>query len=147
MNQGAQFAKSVFIKTCWLTPVVVTVNDLVGGFASVQGRSMQPTLNPATSTSNDLVLVDKLSIRLFKYSRGDVVLFRYMIRYFCHSSGCRACVHVTFAWCRSPVCPDTVLIKRLVALEGDWVALPERADIEKIPQVFTALLLKPSNGW
>ena len=78
MNQGARFVRSVVIKTCWLTPVVVTVSDLVGGPASVHGRSMQPTLNPLGSTSNDLVLVDKLSIRLFKYSRGDVVLFRYV---------------------------------------------------------------------
>lgn len=81
MNQGAKFAKNVFIKTCWLTPVVVTVTDLVGGFATIHGRSMQPTLNPSSSTSNHLVLVDKLSIRLFKYSRGDVVLFRYMITF------------------------------------------------------------------
>ena len=28
-----------------------------------------------------------------------------------------------------------MLIKRLVALEGDWVAFPDRVDIEKIPQV------------
>ena len=81
MNQGFQFVRSVVIKTCWLTPVVVTVNDLIGGPASVNGRSMQPTLNPLGSTSNDLVLVDKLSIRLFKYSRGDVVLFRYVVRH------------------------------------------------------------------
>lgn len=135
MNQGVNFARNVLVKTCWLTPFVVTVNDLVGGFATIHGRSMQPTLNPSSSTSNDLVLVDKLSIRLFKYSRGDVVLFRYLIRHFCHVQVCSACMHVTSAWCRSPVCPDTVLIKRLVALEGDWVALPERVDIEKIPQV------------
>ena len=38
------------------------------------------------------------------------------------------------------MCPDTVLIKRLVALEGDWVAFPERIDIEKIPQVLHLLL-------
>ncbi|KAL3131778.1 hypothetical protein ABBQ38_007495 [Trebouxia sp. C0009 RCD-2024] len=110
MSQGARFMKSVLIKTCWLTPVVVTVNDLVGGPATVHGRSMQPTLNPLGSTSIDLVLVDKLSIRLFKYSRGDVVLLR------------------------SPVCPDAVLIKRLVALEGDWLTLPDCVDIAKIPQ-------------
>ena len=53
-------------------------------------------------------------------------------------------MHATFMWRRSPVCPDTVLIKRLVALEGDWVAFPERVDIEKIPQVlrFTSPLRK-----
>lgn len=110
MSQGWRFVKSVVTKTLWYTPVVVTVNDLVAGLASVNGRSMQPTFNPSTVTSNDVVLVDKLSIRLYKYSRGDVLLFR------------------------SPACPDTILIKRLIALEGDWVALPDRADIEKIPQ-------------
>lgn len=76
MSQGWRFVKSVVIKTLWYTPVVVTVNDLVAGLASVNGRSMQPTFNPSTVTSNDVVLVDKLSIRLYKYSRGDVVLFR-----------------------------------------------------------------------
>ena len=39
------------------------------------------------------------------------------------------------AACRSPASPDTILIKRLLALEGDWVTLPDRVDIEKIPQV------------
>ncbi len=39
------------------------------------------------------------------------------------------------AACRSPASPETILIKRLLALEGDWVALPDRVDIEKIPQV------------
>lgn len=110
MSQGAQFVRSVLVQSCWLTPVVVAVNDLIGGPASVHGRSMQPTLNPSGLAANDLVLVDKLSIRLYKYSRGDVVLFR------------------------SPVSTDTMLIKRLVALEGDWVAFPDRVDIEKIPQ-------------
>ena len=93
MNQGAQFVRSVVIKTCWLTPVVVTVNDLVGGPASVHGRSMQPTLNPSGSMSNDLVLVDKLSIRLFKYSRGDVVLFRYVDRYCLEQPPCMQAEH------------------------------------------------------
>ena len=76
MSQGWRFIKSVVVKTCWLTPVYVAVNDLVVGPASVHGRSMQPTLNPSGSTSNDIVLVDKLSIRMYKYSRGDIVLFR-----------------------------------------------------------------------
>lgn len=93
MNQGAQFVRSVVIKTCWLTPVVVTVNDLVGGPASVHGRSMQPTLNPVGSTSNDLVLVDKLSIRLFKYSRGDIVLFRYVVRHCLERDPCNQTEH------------------------------------------------------
>lgn len=76
MSQGWRFVKSVVSKTLWFTPVIITANDLVIGPASVHGRSMQPTFNPSSSTSDDIVLVDKLSIRLYKYSRGDVVLFR-----------------------------------------------------------------------
>ena len=56
----------------------VTVNDLVAGPASIHGRSMQPTFNPQGSDWNDRVLVDKLSIRLYQYARGDVVLFRFV---------------------------------------------------------------------
>ena len=76
MSHGWHFIKEVVIKTCWLTPVVITVNDLLAGVASVRGRSMQPTFNPVASNANDIVLVDKLSIRLYKYSRGDVVCVR-----------------------------------------------------------------------
>ncbi len=37
--------------------------------------------------------------------------------------------------CRSPEKPGTMLIKRLLALEGDWVTVPGRMDVEKIPKV------------
>ena len=30
--------------------------------------------------------------------------------------------------------PGAVLIKRLVALEGDWLYVPGRADVQKIPK-------------
>lgn len=30
-----------------------------------------------------------------------------------------------------------MLIKRLLALEGDWVTVPGRMEIEKIPKVWT----------
>ena len=76
MSQAFRFLRSVAVKTLWFTPVVVTANDLLVGPASVHGRSMQPSFNPEGSTSSDIVLVDKLSIRLYKYSRGDVVLVR-----------------------------------------------------------------------
>lgn len=76
MSHTWQFVKSVAVKTVWLTPVFVAVNDLVAGPATVHGRSMQPTLNPQGTSTPDRVLVDKLSIRLYKYSRGDVVLLK-----------------------------------------------------------------------
>ena len=73
-------------------------------------RSMQPALNPALSKRKDRVLTDKLSIHLYSYSRGDVVTL----------------------W--SPSHPQRLLIKRLIALEGDWLTVPGSAKLEKIPQ-------------
>lgn len=40
-------------------------------------------------------------------------------------------------FCRSPYDPDTMVVKRLIALEGDWVTLPDHIDVKKIPQVQT----------
>lgn len=36
---------------------------------------------------------------------------------------------------RAPDRPGEVIIKRLVALEGDWLYVPGRVDVEKIPKV------------
>ena len=36
---------------------------------------------------------------------------------------------------RSPDNPKKLLIKRLLALEGDWIAVPGEVDIHKIPKV------------
>ena len=69
-------------KTAWriakLTPILIAIEDCLYGPAFVRGRSMQPTLNPGDGDSNDLVLADKWSIKLYRYRRGDVVLLRYI---------------------------------------------------------------------
>ncbi|KAJ1475910.1 peptidase S24/S26A/S26B/S26C [Baffinella frigidus] len=90
-------------------PVVLVANDCVVSVAKVEGRSMQPTLNPdeqgprdrsarASPPIRDRVLIDKFSYScLREYKRGDVCLLR------------------------SPRDPDAWIIKRLVALEGDTV--------------------------
>ena len=69
-------------KTAWrivkLTPILIAIEDCLCGPAFVRGRSMQPTLNPGDGNSNDLVLADKWSIKLYRYRRGDVVLLRYI---------------------------------------------------------------------
>ncbi|BDA41476.1 mitochondrial inner membrane protease subunit 2 [Coccomyxa sp. Obi] len=102
------------IKTVWriakLVPVVVAVEDCLYGPASVHGRSMQPTFNPEPATGHDLVLADKWSIKLYRYNRGDIVLLR------------------------SPEDPNMMLIKRLLALEGDWVTIPGSLELAKIPK-------------
>ena len=38
-----------------------------------------------------------------------------------------------------------MLIKRLLALEGDWVTIPGRIEVEKIPKVFY-MLSAPGHG-
>lgn len=72
---------------------------------------MQPALNPALGEARDRVLTDKLSKHLYSYTRGDVVTL----------------------W--SPSHPQRLLIKRLIALEGDWLTVPGSSQIVKIPQV------------
>jgi inner membrane protease subunit 2 len=82
----------------WL-PVGVAFNSLGFSVATVKGRSMQPTLNEGlrTNDTQDFVLLDKFSIQMrHRYRRGDVVVLA------------------------SPEEPGEYLIKRLVAIEGDW---------------------------
>ncbi len=57
-------------------PVAVAFRDCVACPATVSGESMAPTFNPPDRTSNDIAIAEKLSVRFYKYSRGDVVLLR-----------------------------------------------------------------------
>ena len=47
--------------------------------ASVEGRSMQPTINPVVEGKNlhEWVLVSKLGVKKYAYNRGDVVMLKY----------------------------------------------------------------------
>ncbi|GBG27632.1 Mitochondrial inner membrane protease subunit 2 [Hondaea fermentalgiana] len=89
-------------------PVAIAVKDNVVDYCAALGVSMQPTINPTPDAETlrkyffarywqDIVMVDKLSIRAGRYERGSVVL------------------------CQSVEDPTRFLIKRLVAVEGDWV--------------------------
>ena len=60
-----------------VTPILIAIEDCLYGPAFVKGRSMQPTLNSGEHDSNDLILADKWSIKLYRYRRGDVILLRY----------------------------------------------------------------------
>uniref|UniRef100_K3WEU9 Mitochondrial inner membrane protease subunit n=1 Tax=Globisporangium ultimum (strain ATCC 200006 / CBS 805.95 / DAOM BR144) TaxID=431595 RepID=K3WEU9_GLOUD len=87
-------------KVALWVPVGVAVNSLVVSVASVKGRSMQPTLNGGMSENavRDRVLLDKFSVQMrHQFTRGDVVVLA------------------------SPSAPGELLIKRLVALEGDLI--------------------------
>ena len=90
--------------TAFAVPVAITLNDLVCGVTWVEGSSMEPALNASRNNSGgtrrggpELVLLDKASVRLQGLQRGDVVLSI------------------------APDDPARVTVKRLIALEGDWL--------------------------
>ena len=61
----------------WI-PVVITFDDLVLSVRACEGRSMQPLLNPGDS--NDVLLLDKISLQFVDPKCGDLVRLRYFLR-------------------------------------------------------------------
>ena len=92
---AAQFSKTLML----VVPVTIMFNDLIASLAFVQGPSMQPTLNPDTSSTStqDIVLLDRMSANLKSLRRGDVVVLD------------------------SPTHRNKHIVKRLVGMPGDWV--------------------------
>ncbi len=72
---------------------------------------MQPTLNPMVNGKprHEWVWVSKIGSRRFRYNRGDVVMLKWVIRRSIRR--------------RSPNNPTRYLVKRIVAVPGDWVQL------------------------
>jgi inner membrane protease subunit 2 len=82
---------------------------------------MQPTFNPTHASAplhHDVVLLDRWSVALNTYSRGDVVTLWYVstesIRTLIWSDGTSTS--------RSPQNPKLLTTKRIIALEGDLVS-------------------------
>ncbi|KAK4392306.1 protein yippee-like [Sesamum angolense] len=69
-------------KKCFTAGLIgLTVSDRYASFMAVRGSSMSPTLNPNNKNSSgfvfdDYVLVEKFCLDKYKFSRGDVVVFR-----------------------------------------------------------------------
>ncbi|GJN38438.1 hypothetical protein PR202_gb27476 [Eleusine coracana subsp. coracana] len=78
-----------------------------GHAAAVHGKSMNPTFDPKPT---ERVLVEKLSLDRYNFSRGDVVVLR------------------------SPSDHRDLNVKRLIALPGDWIQVPEKQEIRQIPE-------------
>lgn len=91
-------SRTVFWALSWV-PVALTFTETVGQVMWVNGRSMQPALNPNENLgSNDLVVLQKWGLRSPQSIRtGDVVAFL------------------------SPLNPNRILIKRVLAKEGDTI--------------------------
>ncbi|XP_038068609.1 mitochondrial inner membrane protease subunit 2-like [Patiria miniata] len=75
----------------------LTFFDKVGYFATVDGKSMQPVFNPVHEPKRDVIFLNHWAIRDYQVQRGDIVSLA------------------------SPSRPDEVLIKRVIALEGDTI--------------------------
>ncbi|XP_058099651.1 uncharacterized protein LOC131244003 [Magnolia sinica] len=93
----------------------LTISDRYASVVPVRGISMHPTFNPNSNTfsgsfTGDLVLVDKFCLTKYKFTHGDVVVFR------------------------SPKNHKETLVKRLIAIPGDWIRIPESYEILKIPE-------------
>lgn len=82
-------------------PIGVTFVDFVGYVARVDGKSMQPLLNP--DQTKDFVFLSTWSPRHTKIQRGDVVSFI------------------------SPKNPEHKIIKRVIGIQGDSIQ-PRKAD-------------------
>ncbi|XP_049340114.1 mitochondrial inner membrane protease subunit 2 isoform X2 [Astyanax mexicanus] len=78
-------------------PVTVTVLDRLAYVARVDGASMQPSLNPEGASAPDVVLLNRWSVRNYQVQRGDIVSVV------------------------SPKNPKQKIIKRVIALEGDFI--------------------------
>ncbi|KAH9482804.1 Mitochondrial inner membrane protease subunit 2 [Psilocybe cubensis] len=90
------------------SPTVFFLSDHFFHVKTISGRSMQPTLNPDSSQWRDVALFSKFAVREAEdYGRDDIVTVR------------------------SPQNPKYVLIKRIIAMEGDTVkTLPPYPDLE-----------------
>ncbi|MQL80102.1 hypothetical protein Taro_012554 [Colocasia esculenta] len=62
------------------------------------------------SSLGDVLLVEKFCLAKYEFSHGDVIIFR------------------------SPSDHKKTMVKRLIALPGDWIRDPESHDIIKIPE-------------
>ena len=111
---------SAFLGTA---PVVLAVNNLVGGVGGISGVSMQPTLNPgAARWMDDRVLLDRWSVVVnHRYNRGDVVILK--------------TPEGTTQGGYSNV------VKRIVALEGDFVRAKRGKDKGRVMRI------PPGNCW
>lgn len=86
-----------------------TVIDSFGSVARVDGISMQPTFNPNNTV--DLVFLSYLPVRFGSIERGDIIV------------------------AVSPRNPSETIIKRVIAVEGDFVQSKKNHSDESVVKV------------
>ncbi|CAA2969579.1 Mitochondrial inner membrane protease subunit 2 [Olea europaea subsp. europaea] len=103
-------------KKCFTVGLInLTVSDRYVSLIAIRGSSMSPTFNPHEKKSaaffmDDYALVEKFCLEKYKFSSGDVVVFR------------------------SPSNHKQKNVKRITALPGDWVNISSSHDVVMIPE-------------
>lgn len=105
---GVLGALRPYVKPCIAGSLIsVTVADRYAYLTPIHGASMNPTFEGKTG---EYALVERSCLQRHQFSRGDVVVFT------------------------SPRDQRSKVVKRLIGLPGDWIQVPETADIRQIPQ-------------
>ncbi|XP_010275866.1 PREDICTED: mitochondrial inner membrane protease subunit 2 [Nelumbo nucifera] len=104
-----------FMKSITGGLIALTISDRYASIVSVHGLSMHHTFNSSTnsvlrSLSDDYVLVEKFCLANYKFTGGDVIVFR------------------------SPNNHKEKHIKRIIAMPGEWIKVPHSHDMLKIPE-------------
>ncbi|KAG8964965.1 hypothetical protein FRC03_001116 [Tulasnella sp. 419] len=107
----------------WIAPAMV-INENVVTIKSISGSSMQPTMNPRDRTMDDVVILDRLSAASSFPFRDLLYKGKPPIR------------HGDIVVLRSPVDPNLMITKRVIAMEHDMVKTlpPYPESMVKIPQ-------------
>lgn len=118
MKNVSIFLKNTFKYTLCFYCSLETLTNVVGYPAFINGKSMQPTLNPTTPVSSDswfkswflsdMVWVNCWRARNFDIRRGDLIVYI------------------------SPKAPNETLIKRVIATEGDIVDTNGKYDLSRL---------------
>ncbi|GAN09221.1 mitochondrial inner membrane protease subunit 2 [Mucor ambiguus] len=102
------YTASVITALTWV-PAAIFFVDHGYSYATISGRSMQPTFNPDSNMMRkDIVLLDKWSTTNHKFERGQVVTLK------------------------SPIDPKCIITKRIMALPGDTI-VPLRKKDQTVP--------------
>lgn len=88
--------------------------DTFGTIVRVDGKSMQPTLNPDTNNV-DFIFLNRWAIRNYDINRGDIITFV------------------------SPNAPERHIIKRVVGLAGDVIStIGYKTEVVKVLYIFNS---------
>ena len=96
---SAKTGKHILLEAFKWTPVLIALNGALGQIVRVEGKSMQPTLNPPRASSSDYLVLNKLPRQ---YKPGDIVVLGDPFESISTTS-------------------SSYLIKRIIATERDWI--------------------------